>query len=123
MDGQPSTTRCLPSSTLVPHLGELPLQSRAAWGDGSNLSKVLRYRHVVRTFPPGWATNLAILEHCGSIVDDREDHLVIRTPHNPTFTGATGCSSRTKTLWRTQLADSGSIAATGGAGTRLKVSG
>jgi len=39
----------------------------------------------VRTFPPGWATDLAILEHCGSIVDDREDHLVVRTPRNPDF--------------------------------------
>jgi len=27
--------------------------------------------------------NLAILEHCGSIVEDRKDHLVVRTPHNP----------------------------------------
>jgi GNAT superfamily N-acetyltransferase len=39
----------------------------------------------MRTFPPGWATDLAILEHCGSIVVDREDHLVVRTPHNPDF--------------------------------------
>jgi GNAT superfamily N-acetyltransferase len=39
----------------------------------------------MRTFPPGWATDLAILEHCGSIVEDREDHLVVRTPHNPDF--------------------------------------
>jgi hypothetical protein len=39
----------------------------------------------VRTFPPGWATDLAILERCGSIVEDREDHLVVRTPRNPDF--------------------------------------
>lgn len=57
----------------------------ACGGDGSNLSAVLRYRHAMRTFPPGWATDLAILEHCGSIVEDREDHLVVRSPHNPDF--------------------------------------
>lgn len=58
----------------------------ACGGDGSNPSVVLRYCHAMRrTFPPGWATDLAILEHCGSIVEDREDHLVVRTPHNPGF--------------------------------------
>jgi len=35
--------------------------------------------------PPGWATDLAILEHSGSIVEDRMDHLVVRTPDNPDF--------------------------------------
>lgn len=39
----------------------------------------------MRTFPPGWATDLAILEHSGSIVEDLGDHLVVRTPHNPEF--------------------------------------
>src|ERR1035437_4669338 len=39
----------------------------------------------MRNFPPGWATDLAILEHCGSIVEDRGDHLIVRTPHNPNF--------------------------------------
>ena len=33
----------------------------------------------------GWATDVAVLEHTGSTVDDRGDHLVVRTPHNPTF--------------------------------------
>jgi GNAT superfamily N-acetyltransferase len=36
-------------------------------------------------FPPGWATDLAILEHSGSIVEDHGDHLLIRTPSNPDF--------------------------------------
>ena len=39
----------------------------------------------MRTFTPGWATDLAILEHTGSIVEDHEDHLIVRTPHNPEF--------------------------------------
>jgi GNAT superfamily N-acetyltransferase len=39
----------------------------------------------MRTFPPGWSTDLAILEHCGSIVEDHQDHLIVRTPHNPDF--------------------------------------
>ena len=34
---------------------------------------------------PGWATDLAILELTGSTIDDREDHLVIRTPGNPNY--------------------------------------
>lgn len=39
----------------------------------------------MRTFPPGWATDLAILEHSGSIVEDHGDHLIVRTPYNPDF--------------------------------------
>jgi GNAT superfamily N-acetyltransferase len=35
--------------------------------------------------PLGWATDLAVLEHMGSSVDDRGDHLVIRSPTNPQF--------------------------------------
>jgi GNAT superfamily N-acetyltransferase len=35
--------------------------------------------------PPGWATDLAILEHSGSIVEGCGDHLLIRTPSNPDF--------------------------------------
>ncbi|EWT05180.1 acetyltransferase [Intrasporangium chromatireducens Q5-1] len=34
---------------------------------------------------PGLATDLALLELQGSIIRDRGDHLVIRTPDNPTF--------------------------------------
>lgn len=39
----------------------------------------------MRDLPPGWATDLAVLELTGSIVDDRGDHLVVRTPDNPGF--------------------------------------
>jgi GNAT superfamily N-acetyltransferase len=35
--------------------------------------------------PPGWATDLAVLRHAGSAIEDRGDHLVIRTPDNPGF--------------------------------------
>lgn len=35
--------------------------------------------------PVGWATDIAVLEHSGSSVDDHGDHLVIRTPHNPGY--------------------------------------
>lgn len=34
---------------------------------------------------PGWATDLAILRLSGSVVTDRRDHLVVRTPDNPQF--------------------------------------
>jgi len=36
-------------------------------------------------FPPGWATDLAVLEYSGSIIEDCGDHLLIRTPSNPDF--------------------------------------
>ncbi len=39
----------------------------------------------MRTFSPGWATDLAVLEHSGSVVEDHGDHLVVRTPRNPDF--------------------------------------
>jgi len=39
----------------------------------------------VRELSPGWATDLAVLQHGGSTVEDRDDHLVVRTPHNPDF--------------------------------------
>jgi len=39
----------------------------------------------MRGFPPGWATDLAILKHSGSTVEDRADHLIVRTPDNPDF--------------------------------------
>ena len=35
--------------------------------------------------PPGWATDIAVLEHSGSDVEDRGDHLLVRSPHNPDF--------------------------------------
>ncbi len=39
----------------------------------------------MRNFPPGWATDLAVLEHSGSTVEDHGDHLLVRTPYNPDF--------------------------------------
>ena len=39
----------------------------------------------MRACPPGWATDLAILEHTGSRVEEHPDHLVVRTPANPGF--------------------------------------
>jgi GNAT superfamily N-acetyltransferase len=39
----------------------------------------------MRDLPPGWATDLAVLAHMGSTVEDRGDHFVIRTPSNPDF--------------------------------------
>ncbi len=33
----------------------------------------------------GWRTDLALLEISGSVLEDRGDHLVVRTPDNPTF--------------------------------------
>lgn len=39
----------------------------------------------MRSFSPGWATDLAILEHTGSVVEDHGDHLVVRSPINPDF--------------------------------------
>ena len=33
----------------------------------------------------GFRTDLALLERAGSTIDDRGDHLVVRTPSNPTF--------------------------------------
>ena len=39
----------------------------------------------MRSCPPGWATDLAILEHTGSVVEDHGDHLVARSPHHPDF--------------------------------------
>lgn len=39
----------------------------------------------MRAFPPGWATDLAILELSGSTIEEHPDHLVVRSPHNPGF--------------------------------------
>jgi ribosomal protein S18 acetylase RimI-like enzyme len=33
----------------------------------------------------GWRTDVALLEISGSVLEDRGDHLVVRTPDNPTF--------------------------------------
>jgi ribosomal protein S18 acetylase RimI-like enzyme len=33
----------------------------------------------------GFRTDLALLELGGSVIEDRDDYLVVRTPHNPTF--------------------------------------
>jgi GNAT superfamily N-acetyltransferase len=39
----------------------------------------------VAHLPPGWATDLAVLELGGSLIEDRRDHLVVTTPTNPDF--------------------------------------
>jgi GNAT superfamily N-acetyltransferase len=39
----------------------------------------------MRELSVGWATHVAVLEQSGSTVEDRGDHLVVRTPHNSTF--------------------------------------
>ena len=38
-----------------------------------------------RALPIGWATDLAVLEHMGSTIDDHGDHLVVRSPRNLDF--------------------------------------
>ena len=37
----------------------------------------------LRPLPPGWATDVAVLELSGSAVEEHPDHLVVRTPDNP----------------------------------------
>jgi GNAT superfamily N-acetyltransferase len=39
---------------------------------------------AVRELEVGWATDLAVLELTGSTIEDRGDHLVVRSPQNPT---------------------------------------
>jgi GNAT superfamily N-acetyltransferase len=39
----------------------------------------------MRDLPPGWATDVAVLRHSGSTIEDHGDHLVVRTPKNPDF--------------------------------------
>ncbi len=39
----------------------------------------------MRDLPPGWRTDLAVLELMGSVIEDEGDHLLIRTPDNPGF--------------------------------------
>ncbi|MEO8330510.1 MAG: GNAT family N-acetyltransferase [Candidatus Nanopelagicales bacterium] len=39
----------------------------------------------MRDLPPGFATDLAVLEHTGSTVEDLGDHLIVRSPSNPDF--------------------------------------
>jgi GNAT superfamily N-acetyltransferase len=39
----------------------------------------------MRSLPLGWATDIAVLQLMGSTVDDRGDHLVVRTVANPLF--------------------------------------
>jgi GNAT superfamily N-acetyltransferase len=46
---------------------------------------IARYHRDVRQLGIGWATDLAVLELSGSSVDDRGDHLIVRTPRNPTY--------------------------------------
>ena len=39
----------------------------------------------LRPLPPGWATDVAVLELSGSRVEEHPDHLVVRTPDNPRY--------------------------------------
>jgi GNAT superfamily N-acetyltransferase len=39
----------------------------------------------MRDLSPGWLTDLAVLEMSGSTIDDRGDHLVVRTAANPDY--------------------------------------
>ncbi len=39
----------------------------------------------MRSVPPGWETDLAILEHTGAVVEHHADHLVVRSPHHREF--------------------------------------
>ena len=39
----------------------------------------------MRDLPPGWMTDLGVLRHTGSIIEDRGNHLVVRSPHSPLF--------------------------------------
>ena len=39
----------------------------------------------MRQLPPGWATDLAILQLSGSVLEDEGDHVVVRSPRNPRF--------------------------------------
>ena len=39
----------------------------------------------MRELSPGWATDLAVLAHSGSTIEDHGEHLVVRTPANPEF--------------------------------------
>ena len=34
---------------------------------------------------PGWETDLAILKHSGSVIEEFKDHILIRSPHNPDY--------------------------------------
>jgi GNAT superfamily N-acetyltransferase len=40
---------------------------------------------MISELPPGWATDLAVMRHGGALVEDRGDHLVVRTPAVPTY--------------------------------------
>ena len=39
----------------------------------------------LRPLPPGWATDLAVLELSGSRIEEHADHLLVRTPDNPGY--------------------------------------
>jgi GNAT superfamily N-acetyltransferase len=40
---------------------------------------------ALRDLPPGWATDIAVLQHGGALVEERGDHLVVRTPSVPDY--------------------------------------
>ena len=37
------------------------------------------------SLPPGWATDLAINELAGATVEEHDDYIVVRSPHNPDY--------------------------------------
>jgi GNAT superfamily N-acetyltransferase len=39
----------------------------------------------MRNITSGWETDLAILRHSGSLIEEFEDHIVIHSPHNPDY--------------------------------------
>lgn len=39
----------------------------------------------MKDLPAGWATDLAVLRHLGSVIEEHDTHLVVRTPQNPDF--------------------------------------
>ena len=40
---------------------------------------------LIRGLPRGWASDVEVLLRTGSVVEDRRDHLVVRTPANPGY--------------------------------------
>jgi GNAT superfamily N-acetyltransferase len=51
----------------------------------SPISTFSYYGLRMRDLSPGWLTDLAVLELSGSTIEDRDDHLVIRTASNPDY--------------------------------------
>jgi GNAT superfamily N-acetyltransferase len=39
----------------------------------------------MKTITAGWETDLTILRHSGSLIEEFEDHIIVRSPHNPEY--------------------------------------